>query len=529
MQADRRPSSQNSGCQRARSGGAQGLQAGYNWQHIVPALVTGNVTGLRKLAELEVVQVLSEYDEKGHTLVHWAALTGSASLLSYLVLRLPVNLPTRSEPVQRPIHWAAVKGHITAVDILLQAGVSPDERDQRGCTPLILASQFGHIALCCHLMRKGVSLQVCDSQGDNALHWAASQGHCELTRLLIYSGLSPAKQDDYGQTPLHLAVLSGSLLTVQLLCEQNGEELENEDKNGNTPLKLARGQQCEDIIVYLGNTITSLSKSRNLKFDWSALVFGPPGKSKGPILFFYGCLLLWGYPTYFTQIVSISLNRLMGFHITFLICNVLMWYLFLKASVMDPGFLLRDCEKYDHALRQAVYFDQWEQGKNPLSRLCHTCHIVRPLRSKHCRVTNRCVEYFDHYCPYIYNDVGYRNRNYFLGFLATMCLNSVMGVYLAWDWFNEMGRSIFIGIGFIFLSVITVISAIMTGIYFYMAALNLTINEHMNQKKYSYLDKNGHFHNPFNRGFRLNLMEFFHLIEPQREYELSILDGLHII
>ncbi|XP_078254299.1 palmitoyltransferase ZDHHC12-B-like [Rhinoraja longicauda] len=261
-----------------------------------------------------------------------------------------------------------------------------------------------------------------------------------------------------------------------------------------------------------------------------ALVFGPPGKSKGPILFFYGCLLLWGYPTYFTQIVSISLNRIMGFHIIFLICNVLMWYLFLKASLMDPGFLLRDCEKYDHALRQAVYFDQWEQGKNPLSRLCHTCHIVKPLRSKHCHVTNRCVEYFDHYCPYIYNDVGYRNRNYFLGFLATMCLNSVMGVYLAWDWFNEMGRSIFIGIGFIFLSAITVISAIMTGIYFYMAALNLTINEHMKQKKYSYLlDKNGHFNNPFNRGFRLNLMEFFHLIEPQREHELSILDGLHII
>ncbi|XP_067898885.1 uncharacterized protein [Heterodontus francisci] len=507
------------------AGGAEGLRQGH-WQHRVPALIMGNLAELQELVEMEDVEVLCQYDEKGYTLVHWAALTGSIPLLRFLVdLRLPLNLPSRSEAAQRPIHWAAVKGHITVIHILLQAGVSLDERDQRGCTPLIIASQYGHIALCCYLMGKGASLQACDSEGDNALHWAAFKGHCELSRLLIYSGFNPRQMDGFGQTPLHLAVLSGDLLTVQLLCEQNGVELETEDKSGNTPLKFARERQHKDIIVYLENTI---SQSKSL--IPSSLVFGPPGKSKGPMFFFYGCLLLWGYPTYFTQIVSISFNRLWCFHITFLISNALMWYLFLKASLMDPGFLPKDSEEYDHALRQAVYFDEWKQGKNPLSRLCHTCHLVKPLRSKHCHVTNRCVEYFDHYCPYIYNDVGYRNRIYFLGFLAIMCLNSLMGVYLAWDWFNEMGRSIFIGIGFIFLSVIAVTSAIMTCIYFYMATVNITINEHMNQKRYSYLyDENGRFHNPFNRGIKLNLMEFFHLIKPREKHELNALNELCVI
>ncbi|XP_067898906.1 uncharacterized protein [Heterodontus francisci] len=460
------------------AGGAEGLRQGH-WQHRVPALIMGNLAELQELVEMEDVEVLCQYDEKGYTLVHWAALTGSIPLLRFLVdLRLPLNLPSRSEAAQRPIHWAAVKGHITVIHILLQAGVSLDERDQRGCTPLIIASQYGHIALCCYLMGKGASLQACDSEGDNALHWAAFKGHCELSRLLIYSGFNPRQMDGFGQTPLHLAVLSGDLLTVQLLCEQNGVELETEDKSGNTPLKFARERQHKDIIVYLENTI-SQSKSLIPRFDWGSLVFGPPGKSKGPMFFFYGCLLLWGYPTYFTQ---------------------------------------------------AVYFDEWKQGKNPLSRLCHTCHLVKPLRSKHCHVTNRCVEYFDHYCPYIYNDVGYRNRIYFLGFLAIMCLNSLMGVYLAWDWFNEMGRSIFIGIGFIFLSVIAVTSAIMTCIYFYMATVNITINEHMNQKRYSYLyDENGRFHNPFNRGIKLNLMEFFHLIKPREKHELNALNELCVI
>ncbi|XP_072351781.1 uncharacterized protein [Scyliorhinus torazame] len=284
------------------AGGGQRLGHG-NWQHIVPALITGNLAEVQTLVETGGEELLSQYDEKGYTLVHWVALTGSIALLRYLLdLRLPVNLPSRSEPAQRPIHWAAVKGQITVVDILLQAGVSVDEMDERGCTPFIIASQYGHIALCCYLVGKGARLQACDSEGDNALHWAAFKGHGELIRLLIYFSLNPRQLNGFGQTPLHLAVLSGDFLTVQLLCEQNGVELETEDISGNTPLKLARSRRSQDTVVYLENIIGQ-SKSLIPKFTWSSLVFGPPGKSKGLILFFYGCLLLWGYPTYFTQMI----------------------------------------------------------------------------------------------------------------------------------------------------------------------------------------------------------------------------------
>lgn len=30
-------------------------------------------------------------------------------------------------------------------------------------------------------------------------------------------------------------------------------------------------------------------------------------------------------------------------------------------------------------------------------KLCHTCHCVRPLRSKHDKMINRCVHKFDHF------------------------------------------------------------------------------------------------------------------------------------
>ncbi|KAG8454115.1 hypothetical protein GDO86_000671 [Hymenochirus boettgeri] len=432
-----------------------------------------------------------------------------------------MDLPSQAELGQCPIHWVAVCGCIATVNILLKAGVSVDVEDQKGCTPLITAAQYGHTALCCYLIGKGAKKNLFDLEGDTALHWAAFKGYSELAHLLIYSGCNPHQLDNFGQTPLHLAVLSGNLPTVKLLCEQVNVTLDGEDHNRNTPLKLANGRKCKEIASFLEKAIIR-SKKLHPKFDWSTWMFGRPGKSRGPILFYYGNLFLWGYPTYFFKIVPVSYYALWELHILFLVCNIFMWIFFLKASLMDPGFLPRDTEEYNYSLAQALNFNDWKKGKNPLNRLCHTCHLVKPLRSKHCRITNRCVSHFDHYCPYVYNDVGDRNRAFFVGFLASMCLSCLIGAYLCWDCFHFAGKSILIGIGFLFLSVIAIISSLMTVICLYMALVNITTNERINVKKYSYLkDDSGSFHNPFDRGFYLNLLEFIHIIPPLSEDKIG--------
>ncbi|XP_040186594.1 probable protein S-acyltransferase 23 [Rana temporaria] len=490
--------------------------------HMFQAVKECEVKKCQQFIEEEGPSIVGHYDEKGHTPVHWAALAGSVELIGLFVdSKGPVDLPSQSESSQHPIHWAAVNGCIAVVDLLVKAGVSLDVEDQKGCTPLITAAQYGQTALCCYLIGKGAKVHLCDLEGDNALHWAAFKGHCELSHLLIYSGCNPRQTDNFGQTPLHLAVLSGNLPTVQLLCEQDGVELEGEDNNKNTPLRLAKGRKSKEIVSYLDKAITR-SKNLNAKFDWSTCLFGRPGKSKGAILFFLGNLFLWGYPTYFFKIVPVSYNYLWEWHITFLLSNVLMWFSFLKASLVDPGFLLRDTEEYNNAVRQAINFNDWKNGKNPLSRLCHTCHLVKPLRSKHCRVTNRCVAVFDHYCPYVYNDVGQRNRVFFVGFLLNMCISCLIGVYLCWDWLYIEGHSLLIEMGFVFLAVIGFISAMMTGTCLYMAAVNITTNERMNSKKYSYLmDESGKFYNPFDRGLFLNLLEFCHFIPQLPEEKIK--------
>ncbi|CAI5784393.1 Hypothetical predicted protein [Podarcis lilfordi] len=80
--------------------------------------------------------------------------------------------------------------------------------------------------------------------------------------------------------------------------------------------------------------------------------FSSPGESKVAVLFFYSCTFLWGYPTYLFWIMPLSFNTLWNAHATFLLGNALMWFLFLKASMMNPGLLPQHTDEYYQAIRQ---------------------------------------------------------------------------------------------------------------------------------------------------------------------------------
>lgn len=141
--------------------------------------------------------------------------------------------------------------------------------------------------------------------------------------------------------------------------------------------------------------------------------------------------------------------------------------------------------------------------------LCHTCRIVKPLRSKHCRVARRCVLMFDHHCPFVGTTIGLYNYIYFYLFLVSFCLMA-SGFITAWITFlkrsKEFPKGAFLLGGYFSMYLVPV--AFMVFYHTTLMLNNSTTNEQMNARRYSYLwDESGRFHNPFDQGKIRNVLQ----------------------
>jgi len=158
----------------------------------------------------------------------------------------------------------------------------------------------------------------------------------------------------------------------------------------------------------------------------------------------------------------------------------------------------------------ALWAGNWGQ-------LCVSCKIVRPLRAKHCSVTDRCVECFDHFCPWVGNTIGKGNRFLFLAFLLveTVAMSSGLAVAIvrmhqvtkSSEWSATEGipwiLAFLVGDGFMLIGVAALMATQASQV-----ARNVTTNELANWPRYKYLRApDGSFRNPFDKGCRTNCTE----------------------
>ncbi|XP_057313532.1 palmitoyltransferase ZDHHC15B-like isoform X1 [Hydractinia symbiolongicarpus] len=116
------------------------------------------------------------------------------------------------------------------------------------------------------------------------------------------------------------------------------------------------------------------------------------------------------------------------YHPFFLMFMVCYWQAIMSSPGYTPSqFYLssEDAEKYENAENpQEVITELAKElpivtlSVNKTIRFCEPCYLIKPDRSHHCSMCQRCVLKMDHHCPWINNCVGWGNYKYFILFLS---------------------------------------------------------------------------------------------------------------
>lgn len=122
--------------------------------------------------------------------------------------------------------------HHQIAERLLQAGIDPNVRDDRGVTVLMsVNNQPEYVQL---LVEQGAEVNARDHSGETALMGADARS----TEILLKAGADPRATSNAGTTALHTAASRGDTETIRLLL-QAGADVNARRKDGETPLLAA--------------------------------------------------------------------------------------------------------------------------------------------------------------------------------------------------------------------------------------------------------------------------------------------------
>jgi palmitoyltransferase len=494
---------------------------------VYTAAAYGDLEKLHRLVELEGCLV-TEPDGLGYYALQWAALNNRTAAAQYIIEH-GGDVNATDHTGQTALHWSAVRGAIQVAELLLQEGARVNSADMNGYQTTHVAAQYGQTAYLYHVVSKwNADPDVPDNDGRSPLHWAAYKGFADSIRLLLFLDAHRGRQDKEGCTPLHWAAIRGNLEACTVLVQAGKrEDLIMTDNTGLTPAQLASDKNHRQVAFFLGNARRLLDK----RFDTNSRLGKISKLGLAPVLW---CIIFVLLVTYIHSVIlATNMPKLTAASGLFAWFGVLLATVglvtFYRCSSKDPGYIGMSMHDDTQNMKDDEPLLKIEINNPALlagnwSQLCATCKIVRPLRAKHCSTCDRCVEQFDHHCPWVSNCIGKKNKWDFFAFLILevsamlvtggVCLARVLTDPLApssfGTWVNYVGKnhigaiSFLIADFFLFFGVfaLTVVQAS-------QISRNITTNEMANIMRYSYLrGPGGRFRNPYDHGIKKNCSDF---------------------
>lgn len=191
---------------------------------------------------------IKKQDNKGRTIVHWAAKCNQAESVFQRFQEQGIELDQADNSYKvTPLYLAIQDQCKRAIVVLIQLGADVNHAVINGGTPLHAASECGDTAIIQQLIVAGANINHQCQQGATPLFVAAQKGHVDAVNCLMQAGADKEIRFAGGATPLLIAMQQGHVEVARALLAA-GAKTDYHLPNGWTLAQFAKELKNDDLL-----------------------------------------------------------------------------------------------------------------------------------------------------------------------------------------------------------------------------------------------------------------------------------------
>ncbi|MDB5853426.1 MAG: ankyrin repeat-containing protein [Herminiimonas sp.] len=214
------------------------------------AAAQGDLATVIRILAVDGADVNQTDETDGMSALMMAAEAGHIDIVNALLRRPGIKLDATNNEDNAALHLAAENNQPEIVECLLEAGADINLPSPTYCnSPLMVATYYGQVAVVNALLKRpGIKVDAINKIGGTALHVALERNQPEIMECLLKAGADVNLPNlEYGDTPLIIATNDGQLAVVNALLKRPGIKLDAINKDGNTALHIAAGNNQPEI------------------------------------------------------------------------------------------------------------------------------------------------------------------------------------------------------------------------------------------------------------------------------------------
>lgn len=245
-----------------------------------------NANGKRKIRQVDIFGEINPNKRR-------SSVVNLANLANEFHIKISINAQDKNG--NAPLHLAIVKANndrnsvkdskkeefcrvqknrdgdiASEIKSLIEQGANVNQKNKEGDFPTKIAFMCGKQNVVKYLLEKGADINQQDRHGHTLLHLAALEDNEEMISYLLEHGANINQKDNYGQTSLHFSTYCSCSRDEEIekpsdrkgkekkdkakmmkYLIEHGADVNGKDKNGLTPLKIAKQKENERVIEYL--------------------------------------------------------------------------------------------------------------------------------------------------------------------------------------------------------------------------------------------------------------------------------------